>query len=156
MPEQEGSFSNVAVTDVLFLCTGNYFRSRFSEALLRHLCLGNPELTVRSAGLQVDPASGNVGPMAKEALEALRERGIELDPGIQPMPRQVEERDLEQADLIIAVDAAAHRPMVRSGFPAWENRIRFWGVKDLGEEAAGDPIVQLEQQVKQLHDERSR
>jgi len=38
--------------------------------------------------------------------------------------RQVEGRDLEQADLIIAVDAAAHRPVVRSGFPAWEDRIR--------------------------------
>ena len=56
--------------------------------------------------------------MAKEALAALRERCIELDPGVQPMPRQVEEKDLEQADLIIAVDTAAHRPMVRSGFPA--------------------------------------
>ena len=75
----------MAVTDVLFLCTGNDVRSRVFEALLRHLCRGNPELTVHSAGWQVDPASGTVD------------------------------------------------PMVRSGFPAWEDRIRFWAVKDLGD-----------------------
>ena len=33
------------------------------------------------------------------------------------------------------------RPMVRERYPAWEDRIRFWAVKDLGEEEGRDRIV---------------
>ena len=94
------------MTRVLVLCTGNYFRSRFSEALLHDL-------------------TGNVGAMAPEALDALQQRGINLDPAMLPMPQQVVEADLQAADVIVAVDAEAHRPMVQDRFPAWENRIRF-------------------------------
>ena len=94
--------------------------------------------------------------MAPEAISALQDRGVTIDPASLASPKQVTEADLDAADVVVAVDEAAHRPMVLQQFPTWENRIRFWGVKDLGEEAAGDPIVQLEQQVKQLHDELSR
>ena len=94
------------MTPVLVLCTGNDFRNRFSEALLHDL-------------------TGNVGAMAPEALDALQQRGISLDPATLPMPRQVVEADLQAADVIVAVDAEAHRPMVQDRFPAWENRIRF-------------------------------
>ena len=38
---------------------------------------------------------------------------------------RVVEANLQAADVIVAVDAEAHRPMVQDRFPAWENRIRF-------------------------------
>jgi len=59
---------------VLFLCTGNYFRSRFAEQWFNH-CVGTRQLhksyQAGSAGLQVEASSGNVGPMAVEAIAAL-------------------------------------------------------------------------------------
>ncbi len=141
---------------VLFLCTGNYFRSRFSQALFQQLIEINPAtggLQVDSAGLKVDPSSGNVGPMAPEAISALQDRGVTVDPASLAEPKQVTEADLDAADEVVAVDEAAHPPMVQQQFPAWENRIRFWTVKDLGEEDGFDPIAQLEHRVQQLFDE---
>ena len=140
---------------VLFLCTGNYFRSRFAEQWFNH-CVGTRQLQksyrAGSAGLQVEASSGNVGPLAVVAFAALGERGVVLDPATLAMPRQVVEGDLELADAVVAVDAEAHRPMVQTRFPQWETRIRFWDVKDLGEGSA-DPITQLQQRVEALLDE---
>ena len=141
---------------VLFLCTGNYFRSRFSQALFQQLIEINQatgRLQVDSAGLKVDPNSGNVGPMAPEAISALQDRGVTVDPASLAAPKQVTEADLDAADVVVAVDEAAHRPMVQQQFPAWEDRIRFWTVKDLDEEDGVDPIAQLEHRVQQLFDE---
>ena len=141
---------------VLFLCTGNYFRSRFSQALFQQLIEINQAtggLQVDSAGLKLDPSSGNVGPMAPEAISALQNRGGTVDPASLAAPKQVTEADLDAADVVVAVDEAAHLPMVQQQFPAWENRIRFWMVKDLGEEDGVDPIAQLEHRVQQLFDE---
>jgi cupin fold WbuC family metalloprotein len=139
---------------VLFLCTGNYFRSRFAEQWFNHRArqLGlDDQVQACSAGLGVRPDSGNVGPMAKEALAALRERGLELDPADLALPHQVSRQELEQASCVIAVDAEAHRPMVQAQCPDWEEQITFWSVKDLGEgEADADPIVQLQGRVEQL------
>lgn len=140
---------------ILILCTGNYFRSRFAEHWFNH-CVERRQLRQSyravSAGLQVEACSGNVGPMAVEAIAALRERGLVLDPATLSMPRQVVEGDLMVADAIVAVDAEAHRPMVRARFPHWEARICFWDVKDLGEGSV-DPISQLQQRVETLVDE---
>ena len=141
---------------ILFLCTGNYFRSRFSQVLFQHLIEINQAtgaLQVDSAGLKVDPSSGNIEPMAPEAISAVQDRGIPMDPASLAAPKQVTEADLHAADVVVAVDEAAHRPMVQQQFPAWEDKIRFWLVKDLGEEDGVDPIAQLEHRVQQLFDE---
>ena len=46
--------------------------------------------------------------------------------------------------------------MVQDRFPARESRIRFWAVKDLGEDEGSDPIALLEQQVRDLAAELTR
>jgi protein-tyrosine phosphatase len=89
--------------------------------------------------------------MAAEAIAALRDRGLELDFDTLPLPRQVTEDLLESANLIVAVDAHAHRPMVREKFPEWESSIQFWQIKDLGEGGLPhDPISLLENAVEDL------
>ena len=45
------------------------------------------------------------------------------------------------------------RPMVRERYPVWEDSIRFWAVKDLGEEEGRDRISQLDANVRQLFEE---
>jgi len=139
---------------VLFLCTGNYFRSRFAEYWFNR-CIDLRSMQGQcisgSAGLNVSADNGNVGPMAAEAIAALRDRGLELDFATLPLPRQVTEDLLRSANLIVAVDAHVHRPMIRDKYPEWESKIQFWEVKDLGEGGlAHDPIAQLENAVEDL------
>lgn len=142
--------------NVLFLCTGNYFRSRFAESWFNQ-CIALRSLQDQclsvSAGLNVFAGNGNLGPMAAEAIVALRDRGLELDCATLPQPRQVTEVILRKANLIVAVDAHTHRPMVRDKFPEWESKIEFWEIKDLGEGGlVHDPISLLENAVEDLID----
>src|SRR5579884_2286819 len=50
---------------VLFLCTGNYYRSRFAEALFDAVAVGRGlDWRAESRGLAIERGVGNVGPMA--------------------------------------------------------------------------------------------
>ena len=62
---------------VLFLCTGNYFRSRFAEVLFDSVAgtMGLP-WRASSRGLALERGVNNVGPMAVEAVQALVARGL--------------------------------------------------------------------------------
>jgi protein-tyrosine phosphatase len=62
---------------VLFLCTGNYYRSRFAEILFNSVA-GKMSLLWRasSRGLALERGVNNIGPMAVTAIEALEARGL--------------------------------------------------------------------------------
>src|SRR5438876_5201878 len=57
---------------ILFLCTGNYYRSRFAESLFNAVA-GQMRVPWRasSRGLALERGTGNVGPMAVSAIDAL-------------------------------------------------------------------------------------
>ena len=93
---------------VLFLCTGNYYRSRFAEEMFNFAapaeCTG---WRATSRGIAVDLGSKNVGPIAVSAAQALQERGVTFDRRLARMPLQVEISDLEAADHIVAAHHVA-------------------------------------------------
>ena len=62
---------------VLFVCTGNHYRSRFAEALFdaRAKTLGL-RWQAHSRGLALNPS--NAGPISPYCIEALRARDIPL------------------------------------------------------------------------------
>ncbi len=63
---------------VLFLCSGNYYRSRFAEMLFNALAAQTHLPWVAdSSGLAVDRPNGNLGPIAAPTLSALRARNID-------------------------------------------------------------------------------
>src|ERR1044071_452989 len=84
---------------VLFICTGNYYRSRFAESLFNALAeqRGLP-WRADSRGTDIHGAGRwNVGPISVHAREALEARGVPIGVSLR-MPAQLAERDLTDAD----------------------------------------------------------
>ncbi len=135
---------------VLFLCTGNYYRSRFAEivfntlATKRHL-----DWRADSRGVAVEGKTDNVGPISEHALQALRARGNDLGNDIR-FPLQLQERDLERADLIVAVNEPEHRPPLAQRFPQWTDKVVYWQIPDLDAASAEEGLRLVEQEVTAL------
>jgi len=132
----------------LFLCTGNYYRSRFAEIFFNWNAeqQGLP-WEAESRGLALVKA--NVGPLSPHIVARLTDRGIPLI-AHQRLPRAVTHDDFEAADHIVAVKEAEHRPLIDAKFPAWVDRVEFWEVHDVDYAEADVAIPLLEDQVLRL------
>lgn len=132
---------------VLFICTGNYYRSRFAEAVFNHLA-ESQGLNWRafSRGMAIHYAPG---PISEHTEAALLARGIHRR-HTAPDRAQIAESDLEGADLVVALKDAEHRPMIVQAFPHWEKRIVFWDVTDLPDEQPEVALPAIEVEVERL------
>ena len=131
---------------VLFLCTGNYYRSRFAEYWFRHLAAERGLVwTAESRGLALSAA--NIGPLSIFTKRECNRLGVEFD---DRNPVALREEDLQAAALTIAVKETEHRPMMRQQFPQWESRIEYWEVHDLDRAEAEEALATLKERVEQL------
>lgn len=143
--------SDKPASSVLFLCTGNYFRSRFSEELFNHWA-GRLSLPwhAESRGLVSDMRSlSNLGPISPHAVNALTMRGI-TPVGRARGPRSVTAEELAAADLVIALKEQEHRPILERRFPEAIARVEFWRVDDIDVVPASVGIRQAEQHLLEL------
>src|SRR6516165_10827782 len=131
---------------ILFLCTGNYYRSRLAEVLFNSVA-GKMALPWRasSRGLALERGVNNVGPMAASAIQALEAMGVQAGDALTRMPAQVTTDDLEGAALIVALKHAEHLPLLQERFPAWVEKVEFWHVDD-----APEVLGLIEQEVMGL------
>ena len=134
---------------ILFICTGNYYRSRYAELFFNELAQKQGlSWFADSRGLEAS-AGRNIGPISKFALERLTQRGISPgDPA--RFPLQLEEKDLQKASLIVAINRVEHQPMMERYFPAWAERITYWDIADLNITKADDALSAIEKKVDDL------
>jgi len=138
---------------VLFLCTGNYYRSRFSEEFFNTLApIRLPNWKATSRALAIERGHGNVGPISPYTLEELERRNLQA---MQPVrhPLQCTEEDLLQADLIIALKETEHRPMLIQRFPEWPDKVTYWHVHDVDQAHPALALSEIAGHVERLIDE---
>lgn len=133
---------------VLFLCTGNYYRSRFAEELFNALA-ARSGLQWRADSAGLEPSPGNPGPISRHTLAAC-ERLILNRPAMERFPRKVTAEEFPAADLVIAVKEAEHRPMMERWFPEYLDRVEFWHVHDIDCAEPRDTIADLELRIAAL------
>ncbi len=103
--------SSVSVPSILFVCTGNQYRSPIAAACLRRLLAqrGIQGWIVQSAGTWTGPQSS----LLKDAAEASRELGFDLgDHRTRPVDRAL----LDRSDLILVMEQG-HKEAVLTEFP---------------------------------------
>lgn len=138
---------------ILFLCTGNYYRSRFAEYYFNHRARleGLPWLAI-SRGLATERGINNVGPISEYASLALSRLDVQI-PANERFPRQLDQDDLLIADLVIAVKEAEHRPLLQERFSSWEQSIAYWQIHDLDCSPAEEALAALQVRLDRLLDD---
>jgi len=135
---------------VLFLCSGNYYRSRFAEIVFNHRAreLGLP-WQATSRGLAEKFGIWNIGPISPHTLKKLGEMSIQCD-STKRNAMHCTVQDLETADLIIALKEAEHRPLMQTRFADFEHEVEYWHVHDVDQASSDEALPQIEKLVDEL------
>lgn len=142
------STSGGASRVVLFLCSGNYYRSRFAEAYFnaRAAALPLPWVAV-SRGFRL--SAKNVGPVSPFVPEALRRSGLAAWVDDRE-PRTVADADFDAASLVVCLKEAEHRPMMERMFPLRIPQVEFWRIDDVDCALPDDALSQLATEIDRL------
>ena len=136
--------------EVLFLCTGNYYRSRFAEMYFNAQAVqAGIEWRAVSRGIATELGAdlpGPVSPLVPARLSALGMASV-IDTRA---PMQLQEGDLSAADLVIALDGTEHPPFMRQRFAAWADRITYWDVPDAHLLKADAALARIAERVDTL------
>ncbi len=135
---------------ILFLCTGNYYRSRFAEHLFNHLARKH-ELNwqASSRGLALERGVNNLGAISHYASSALAQRGIILL-NDERLPQSAVLQDFQSYTKVIAIDEEEHRPLMTERFAQWVDNIEYWLVHDIDKTSADEALGQIEANVIDL------
>lgn len=138
---------------VMFLCTGNYYRSRFAEHFFNEQARQRQLMwQATSRGLQ--PSLENLGFMSRHALDRLNSLGMTPRERLR-LPMDLQSSDLMTAELTIAMNEVEHRPLMAARFPEWTERVRYWSIYDLDVADADSGLAAIESAVLALLDELS-
>jgi protein-tyrosine phosphatase len=134
---------------LLFVCTGNYYRSRFAEAVFNH--------RAEAAGLPWRAFSRGLFPgwvedhndLSPYTRSALAEREIPLHHTGQKRT-QLTQEDLDRADHTILLKKTEHHPMMLKAFPELADRVEYWEVHDIDFAEPEEALPEIEQLVETL------
>ena len=142
----------MVVKQILFLCSGNYYRSRFAEELFNFRVRTIPrEWIADSRGLNLNV--NNRGSIAESAVNRMKTLGIKPVP---KYPLAAITADFEKATRVIAMSQEEHYPLMRLIFPKYADRASYWDVEDTDKMSADIAFSRIELLISQLVEDVQR
>jgi protein-tyrosine phosphatase len=131
---------------ILFVCTGNYYRSKFCENLWEHLLEKfDKEGEVSSSGLKPElallwkDAFGNVSPFTVKALKVMNVK-LCNDSSL----HMLNQEEIYDSDKIIFINKKEHLPLLsESGLTVPVEKIVCWENEDVDEEFPMESIFNM-------------
>ena len=117
---------------VLFICTGNFYRSRLAEALFNfYSSKNNSAWKAFSRGLDLTTLTpsqkqSRISELTIKGLESL-EVPTSFAGG---RPTQLTVSDLDRSSIIVALNQSEHRPVLEKKYPAQKSKITYWEIGD--------------------------
>ncbi len=132
---------------LLFICTANYYRSRFAEAVFNHLAeKQRSSWTAFSRGIIPEEAPPGLSPHASNGL---RLAGIDRK-FVAKDKQALTEADFNTADRIVALKRDEHMPMLQERFGAFVDRVEFWDVSDIPHVSPPQAMLAIKENVVKL------
>ena len=133
----------------MFLCSGNITEAVLPKSVHRHARRLGLHWHAASRALAIERGAENIGPISEFALKALSDLdAIPAHPFRFPVACTV--RDLELADLVIAMKEAEHRSLMKVKFNAWAERVTYWHVHDLDVADAAETTKLIDVSVNEI------
>jgi protein-tyrosine phosphatase len=119
--------------NILFICTGNFYRSVFAEVYMNHLCsLLKLDSKSFSRGFDIcaaDTVADIYGEVSPYTIERLKLHSIEHN--LENHKREmVCQKDIDYADMIVVLDKEEHTPFMKS-FDFSKKNLVYLEVKDI-------------------------
>jgi protein-tyrosine phosphatase len=136
---------------ILFLCTGNYYRSRFAEEYFNHVAVhhGVPWRADSKALVRDLGSIGNRGPISPHALAQLAALGVPSR-GEPRWPARVEAADFLRYPRVVALSRREHEPMLRAHFPEHALAVEYMEIGDIDVETPQAAIARLARELDTL------
>lgn len=136
---------------VLFLCTGNYYRSRFAEIYFNHRASAlGLDWRAESRALLVDLThTGNIGPISPHAVRTLEAIGVPV-PEPARFPLALADGEAARFDRIVALDRSEHEPFVADRLPSEQGRVDYFDIRDVEDEAPEASMARLRRSLDRV------
>lgn len=139
---------------LLFVCTGNYYRSRYAEAYMKHLS-GLLKLGVdcESSGFEIEKADylselyGEISPFTKDRAEV-----NQIYKHCSETRRRFSVSSIHNYDKIIIMDEEEHSKYLNN-FNLDNNLFVFWSIKDIDKWTPSKTLSSIEEQCQLLASE---
>ena len=132
--------------NILFLCSGNYFRSRFAELWFNHEAdQRRLPWYATSAGLLME--NNNQGNISEYTRTFAHARGWTV-PNRPPIAAS--KTLFDYAEHVIALKEAEHRQPIELRFPEYMDKVMFWSIHDEDVMKPSDILPLLESQLIQF------
>ncbi|MBF0119126.1 MAG: low molecular weight phosphatase family protein [Desulfobacterales bacterium] len=137
--------------NILFLCTGNYYRSRYAEELFNNLASKlNLTWVADSRGLYPNvKILNNPGAISINTVKRIHKLGFKIKNGDR-LPKSLEDKELERFNICIALDETEHKPYVEEYFPKLKEKVIYWDVRDIDFELPDRALRRIEEHVIKL------